>query len=77
MRDFQDTFETRKRILINSFSIYMTVPVKSATVARAICQKLLREIIKKSHRMDVAKYQTAIAEKKQDAQWKETVKLMR
>ena len=27
MRNFQDTFETRKRSFISAFSIYMTVPL--------------------------------------------------
>ena len=29
MRNFQDTFETRKRSLIIAFSILMTVPLKA------------------------------------------------
>ena len=29
MRNFQDTFQTRKRSLINALSICMTVPLKS------------------------------------------------
>ena len=28
MRNFQDTFETRKRLFINAFSICMTVPLR-------------------------------------------------
>ena len=28
MRNFPDTFETRKQSFINAFSIYMTVPLK-------------------------------------------------
>ena len=28
MRNFQDTFETRKRSFISAFSIYITVPLK-------------------------------------------------
>ena len=31
MRNFQDTFETRKRSFINAFSICMTVPSKYQT----------------------------------------------
>ena len=27
MRNFQDSFETRKRLIINAFSICMTVPL--------------------------------------------------
>ena len=29
MRNFQDTFETRKRSFISAFLIYMTVPLSS------------------------------------------------
>ena len=28
VRNFQDTFETRKRLFVSPFSIYMTVPLK-------------------------------------------------
>ena len=28
MRDFRDSFETRKRSLVGAFSIYMTVPLR-------------------------------------------------
>ena len=31
MRNFQDTFETRKRPLISGFSICMTVPLSNIT----------------------------------------------
>ena len=31
MRNFQDTFETRKRSFISAFSIYLTVPLTSST----------------------------------------------
>ena len=30
MRNFQDTFETRKRSFISAFSIFMTVPLRRA-----------------------------------------------
>ena len=30
MWNFQDTFETRKRLIISAFSIYMTVPLKKS-----------------------------------------------
>ena len=30
MRNFQDTFETRKRSFVSAFSICMTIPVKYA-----------------------------------------------
>ena len=31
MRNFQDTYETRKRLFISAFSICMAVPLKSIT----------------------------------------------
>ena len=36
MQNFQDTFETRKRLFINAFSVSMTVPF-----SLIICSKLL------------------------------------
>ena len=43
IRNFQNTFETRKRSFISAFSIYMTVPLSQEylriyeTVARSPC----------------------------------------
>ena len=51
------------------FSVAMQL--KAATVAWAICQKLSRDIIKKSHQYHVTKDQNEVAEKNQ----KGTVKL--
>ena len=36
MQNFQDTFETRKRSLINTFSICMTVPLKTSKNLRQV-----------------------------------------
>ena len=38
MQNFQDNFETRKRLFISAFSICMTVPLKKSSVA--ICYAL-------------------------------------
>ena len=46
----------------------MAIQLKSATVAWTICQKSLRDIIKKSHQNHVTKDQIATAEKNQNAQ---------
>ena len=52
------------------------VQLKSATGAWTICQKSSRGIIKNSHWNHVTKRPNAIAEKKQNVQWKGTVKLV-
>ena len=39
MRNFQDTFETRKRSFISTFSICMTVPLKKVSA------KLLSDLV--------------------------------
>ena len=39
MRNFQDTFETRKRSFISTFLIYMTVPLIKWSYLRAIKEK--------------------------------------
>ena len=39
MRNFQDTFETRKRSFISAFSICMTVPLRSKLRNKYLIQK--------------------------------------
>ena len=40
MRNFQDTFETRKRPFISVFSICMTVPLNKPNLSNIILAKL-------------------------------------
>ena len=40
MRNFEDTFETRKRSLFSVFSICMTVSLKKASYSNAIEKKV-------------------------------------
>ena len=47
MRNFQETFETRKRSFISAFSICMTVPLKNNTgVLVAQIANEVKEILK-------------------------------
>ena len=39
MRNFQDTFETRKRSFISTFSICMTVPLKGVIDSTLVLEK--------------------------------------
>ena len=49
IRNFQDTFETRKRLFMSAFSIFMTVPlsdkVMTCTLIQFQPQKMLWEPI--------------------------------
>ena len=49
MRNFQDTFETRKRLFMSAFSIFMTLPlsgkVMTCTLIQFQPQKMLWEPI--------------------------------
>ena len=52
MRNFQDTFETRKRSFISAFSICMTVPLRrnaDLSVTRARGENKYRHKLLKTH----------------------------
>ena len=49
MRNFQDTFKTRKPSLISLFSICMTVPLKTEPVNTILVNILFQEMSKKSN----------------------------
>ena len=52
MRNFQDTFETRKRLFISAFSICMTVPLIETRKAKLL-QNFLRLL--KSNKLPYSK----------------------
>ena len=45
MRNFQDTFETRKRSFINAFSICMTVPLWKISILAKLFKMLDRAVV--------------------------------
>ena len=58
MRNFQDTFETRKRLFISAFSICMTVPLRGVIIftdAFFVNDRIQMGLTEFSFRMDLKK----------------------